>query len=41
MIDCLAYIALADEIRPESKSAIAAFKKNGIKVMMATVIMNE
>ena len=30
------YIALADEIRPESKSAIADFKKNGIKVMMAT-----
>jgi P-type Cu2+ transporter len=30
------YIALADEIRPESKSAIEAFKKNGIKVMMAT-----
>jgi len=30
------YIALADEIRPESKSAIVAFKKNGIKVMMAT-----
>ena len=30
------YIALSDEIRPESKSAIEAFKKNGIKVMMAT-----
>jgi len=30
------YIALADDIRPESKPAIAAFKKNGIKVMMAT-----
>jgi Cu2+-exporting ATPase len=30
------YIALADEIRPESKAAIDAFKKNGIKVMMAT-----
>ncbi len=30
------YIALADEIRSESKSAIATFKKNGIKVMMAT-----
>ena len=30
------YIALADEIRPESKPAIASFKKNGIKVMMAT-----
>jgi Cu2+-exporting ATPase len=30
------YIALADEIRPESKPAIEAFKKNGIKVMMAT-----
>lgn len=30
------YIALADEIRPESKRAIESFKKNGIKVMMAT-----
>ena len=30
------YIALADEIRPESKPAISSFKKNGIKVMMAT-----
>jgi len=30
------YIALADEIRPESKAAIDAFKKNEIKVMMAT-----
>ena len=30
------FIALADEIRPESKSAIESFKKNGIKVMMAT-----
>ena len=30
------YIALADEIRPESKKAIDLFKKNGIKVMMAT-----
>lgn len=30
------YIALADEIRPESKLAIESFKKNGIKVMMAT-----
>ena len=30
------YIALADEIRNESKPAIEAFKKNGIKVMMAT-----
>jgi P-type Cu2+ transporter len=30
------YIALADEIRPESKSAIESFRKNGIKVMMAT-----
>jgi Cu2+-exporting ATPase len=30
------YIALADEIRPESKQAIESFKKNGIKVMMAT-----
>ncbi len=30
------YIALADKIRPESKSAIESFKKNGIKIMMAT-----
>ena len=30
------YIALADAIRPESKEAIKIFKKNGIKVMMAT-----
>jgi Cu2+-exporting ATPase len=30
------YIALADEIRPESKPAIEAFKRTGIKVMMAT-----
>jgi len=30
------YIALSDEIRPESKSAIQSFKKVGIKVMMAT-----
>ncbi|HKC37179.1 MAG TPA: copper-translocating P-type ATPase [Chitinophagaceae bacterium] len=30
------YIALADEIRPESKNAIQSFKGNGIKVMMAT-----
>lgn len=30
------YIALADEIRPESKGAIRSFKENGIKVMMAT-----
>jgi len=30
------YIALSDEIRPESKHAIESFKKNGIKVMMAT-----
>lgn len=30
------YIALADELRPESKPAMEAFKKNGIKVMMAT-----
>ena len=30
------YIALSDETRPESKAAIDAFKKNGIKVMMAT-----
>jgi P-type Cu2+ transporter len=30
------YIALADTIRPESPEAIKTFKKNGIKVMMAT-----
>lgn len=30
------YIALADAIRPESAEAIEVFKKNGIKVMMAT-----
>ncbi|MBI5856850.1 MAG: cadmium-translocating P-type ATPase [Sphingobacteriales bacterium] len=30
------YIALADEVRPESKQAIESFKKNSIKVMMAT-----
>ena len=30
------YIALADAIRPESADAIKVFKKNGIKVMMAT-----
>lgn len=30
------YITLADAIRPESAEAIAVFKKNGIKVMMAT-----
>lgn len=30
------FIALADEIRPESKSAIQSFKENGIKVVMAT-----
>jgi P-type Cu2+ transporter len=30
------FIALSDEIRPESKSAIQSFKRNGIKVMMAT-----
>jgi len=30
------YISLADAIRPESKEAIKVFKKNGIKVMMAT-----
>ncbi len=30
------YIALADEIRPESAQAIEVFKKNGIKVLMAT-----
>jgi Cu2+-exporting ATPase len=30
------FIALADEIRPESAEAIKVFKKNGIKVLMAT-----
>lgn len=30
------YIALADEIRPESAEAIKVFKKNGIKVLMVT-----
>ena len=30
------YIALADEIRPESADAIKIFKKNNIKVLMAT-----
>jgi Cu2+-exporting ATPase len=30
------YIALADEIRPESAEAIQTFKKNNIKVFMAT-----
>ena len=30
------YIALADEIRPESAEAIKVFKNNDIKVMMAT-----
>ncbi len=30
------YIALADEIRPESAEAIKTFKKNNIKVLMAT-----
>jgi len=30
------YIALADEVRPESKDAIESFKKNRIKIMMAT-----
>lgn len=30
------FIALADEIRPESKEAIAIFKRNNIKVLMAT-----
>ena len=30
------YIALADEIRPESPAAIKTFKDNGIKVFMAT-----
>jgi len=32
----MGFIALADEIRKESKSAIESFKRNGIKVMMAT-----
>lgn len=30
------YIALSDQIRPESAEAIKVFKNNGIKVMMAT-----
>lgn len=30
------YIALADEIRPESKEAISRFRENNIRVMMAT-----
>ncbi len=30
------YIALADQIRPESPKAVAAFRKMGIKVFMAT-----
>ncbi|MBD98801.1 MAG: heavy metal translocating P-type ATPase [Verrucomicrobia bacterium] len=30
------YIALADEIRPESAAAIKVFKKNNIRVLMAT-----
>ncbi|WP_345158036.1 heavy metal translocating P-type ATPase, partial [Pontibacter saemangeumensis] len=30
------YIALADAVRPESKGAIATFKENNIKVLMAT-----
>jgi Cu2+-exporting ATPase len=30
------YIALADEVRPESAEAIKTFKQNGIKVYMAT-----
>ncbi len=30
------FFALADEIRPEAGSAIAAFKQNNMKVMMAT-----
>lgn len=30
------YIALADEVRPESAEAIKVFKKNSIKVLMAT-----
>lgn len=30
------FIALADEIRPESKDAVRSFKQMGIKVMMAT-----
>jgi len=34
--EVVGYIALADTIRPESEGAIRTFKKNGIKVMMAT-----
>ena len=30
------FIALADALRPESKAAVAAFRKNGIRVYMAT-----
>ena len=30
------YIALVDEIRPKSYEAIKVFKKNNIKVLMAT-----
>jgi Cu2+-exporting ATPase len=32
----MGYIALADEIRPESAEAIKVFKQNNIKVLMAT-----
>lgn len=32
----IGFIALADEIRPESEEAIKIFKKNNIKVLMAT-----
>ncbi|CAM3782084.1 copper-translocating P-type ATPase [Flavobacterium gelidilacus] len=32
----IGFIALADEIRPESAEAIRVFKKNNIKVLMAT-----
>jgi Cu2+-exporting ATPase len=34
--ELIGYIALADEIRPESRHAIDSFKEIGIKVMMAT-----
>jgi len=32
----IGFIALADEVRPESKGAIESFRQNGISVLMAT-----